>query len=87
MTRIAVLSDIHSNLQALTAVWARMDELGIESVFCLGDVVGYGAKPVECLAMIRDNNVRTVQGNHDALISESGPYRQLYDAWVSATTV
>lgn len=70
MTRLAVISDIHSNLQALTAVWARMDELNIDSIFCLGDVVGYGARPAECLAMIRQNNVRTVQGNHDALIAD-----------------
>lgn len=70
MTRLAVVSDIHSNLHALTAVWARMDELGIDQVFCLGDVVGYGGRPAECLAMIRENNVRTVQGNHDALIAD-----------------
>ena len=70
MTRLAVISDIHSNLQALTAVWARMEELGIDSIFCLGDVVGYGARPAECLAIIRQNNVRTVQGNHDALIAD-----------------
>ena len=70
MTRIAVISDIHSNLQALTAVWGRIDELGIDTIFCLGDVVGYGGKPAECLRMIRENNVRTVQGNHDALIAD-----------------
>ncbi|MEN8006289.1 MAG: metallophosphoesterase family protein [Candidatus Krumholzibacteriota bacterium] len=70
MTRLAVISDIHSNLQALTAVWARIEELGIDSVFCLGDVVGYGARPNECLAMIREKNVVTVQGNHDALVAD-----------------
>lgn len=70
MTRLAVISDIHSNLQALTAVWSRMDELDIDSVYCLGDVVGYGARPAECLAMIQDKNVHTVQGNHDALVAD-----------------
>jgi predicted phosphodiesterase len=70
MTRLAVISDIHSNLQALTAVWERMRERGIDSIYCLGDVVGYGARPAECLAMIRDHNVHTVQGNHDALIAD-----------------
>ena len=40
MTRLAVISDIHSNLQALTAVWERMRERGIDSIYCLGDVVG-----------------------------------------------
>jgi predicted phosphodiesterase len=70
MSRTAVISDIHSNLHALTAVWKRIDELGIDKIYCLGDVVGYGARPAECLAMIRDNNVETVQGNHDALIAD-----------------
>lgn len=70
MTRLAVISDIHSNLQALTAVWERMHERGIDTIYCLGDVVGYGARPAECLAMIRENNVHTVQGNHDALIAD-----------------
>ncbi len=70
MTRLAVISDIHSNLQALTAVWARINELDIDSIYCLGDVVGYGARPAECLAMIRENNVQTVQGNHDALVAD-----------------
>jgi predicted phosphodiesterase len=70
MTRLAVISDIHSNLQALTSVWARMEELNIDKIYCLGDVVGYGGRPAECLAMIRENNVRTVQGNHDALIAD-----------------
>ena len=70
MSRIAVLSDIHSNLQALTAVWERMTDIGIDAVYCLGDIVGYGARPVECLQMIRDNDVTCVQGNHDALTAD-----------------
>lgn len=70
MSRIAVISDIHSNLQALEAVWARIDELGIDEIFCLGDIVGYGARPAECLGKIRDAGVRCVQGNHDALVAD-----------------
>lgn len=70
MSRIAVLSDIHSNLQALTAVWQRLEQVGIDEVYCLGDIVGYGARPVECLQMIRAKGVTCVQGNHDALVSD-----------------
>jgi len=69
MNRFAVLSDIHSNIQALEAVWERVEAIGVDGVFCLGDIVGYGARPVECLSLIRDNNVVCVQGNHDALIA------------------
>ncbi len=72
MSRIAVLSDIHSNLQALTAVWHRLEQVGVDDVFCLGDIVGYGARPVECLQLIRSKGVLCVQGNHDALIADSG---------------
>ncbi len=70
MNRIAVLSDIHSNIHALTAVWRRLEEVGVDAVFCLGDIVGYGARPVECLQMIRENGVTCVQGNHDALVAD-----------------
>ncbi|MCB1184214.1 metallophosphoesterase family protein [bacterium] len=70
MSRIAVLSDIHSNLHALTAVWRRIEEIGIDAVYCCGDVVGYGARPVECLEMIRERGVTCVQGNHDALVAD-----------------
>jgi len=70
MNRIAVISDIHSNLQALTAIWDRIETIGVDAVFCLGDVVGYGARPVECLQMIRDKGVTCVQGNHDALVAD-----------------
>lgn len=70
MNRIAVMSDIHSNLHALTAVWERIDKIGIDAVFCCGDIVGYGARPVECLQMIRERGVTCVQGNHDALVAD-----------------
>ena len=46
--RVAILTDIHSNLPALEAVLAAIDEAGIDRRWCLGDVVGYGAQPDEC---------------------------------------
>jgi predicted phosphodiesterase len=68
--RIAVVSDVHSNLQALEAVLARIDHLGCDTVWCLGDVVGYGARPSECLALLRDRGTVFVQGNHDAAVAD-----------------
>ena len=63
--RIAILSDIHGNLPALEAVLADVESQHPDSVYCLGDLVGYGASPNEVVAKIRDLNVPTVMGNYD----------------------
>ncbi len=60
----AVISDIHSNLEALTAVFADIRSQGISEVFCLGDVVGYGPNPRECIDMVMSCRV-CLLGNHD----------------------
>jgi len=65
MDRFAVLSDIHSNLEALTVVLADIQKRGIETIYCLGDVVGYGPNPKECLDLIIDKTQWCVLGNHD----------------------
>lgn len=70
MDRIAVISDVHSNLQALTAVMERVDALAVDGLYCLGDIVGYGARPSECLELVRARATGVVQGNHDALIAD-----------------
>ena len=70
MNRIAVISDVHSNLQALTAVLARIDTLAVDGIYCLGDIVGYGARPSQCLDLVRARATASVQGNHDALIAD-----------------
>ncbi len=61
----AVLSDIHSNLEALTTVLADIEKRGIKKIYCLGDVVGYGPNPKECLDLIIDKTEWCVLGNHD----------------------
>lgn len=61
----AIVSDIHGNLEALTAVFAEIDSRGIEHVVCLGDVVGYGPNPMECLDIVRERCRATLLGNHD----------------------
>ncbi len=63
--RVAVISDIHSNLPALEMVVEKIKSLGVESVHCLGDIVGYGADPGECIAIIRDLCDIVIAGNHD----------------------
>jgi predicted phosphodiesterase len=65
MVRYAVLADIHGNLEALEAVRADMARAGAERVLCLGDIVGYGANPRECLAIVRELDATIVAGNHD----------------------
>jgi diadenosine tetraphosphatase ApaH/serine/threonine PP2A family protein phosphatase len=61
----AIISDIHSNLEALEAVFADIDERAIKDVVCLGDIVGYGANPKECLDLVRTRCRVTLMGNHD----------------------
>lgn len=61
--RIAVLSDIHSNLAALEAV--REDLPAVDEVWVLGDIVGYGPQPNEVIAMLQELGARSVLGNHD----------------------
>ena len=61
----AVISDIHSNLEALTTVLADIERRGIKKVYCLGDVVGYGPDPKPCLELITQKTELCVLGNHD----------------------
>lgn len=65
----AILSDIHGNLEALRAVLADIESRGITEIVCLGDVIGYGPNPRECLDLIRGADI-LVRGNHeDAVLS------------------
>ena len=65
MSKFAVISDIHANLEALTAVFEVIDRESVDDTICLGDVVGYGADPAACLRLIRERNIVCIQGNHD----------------------
>ncbi len=62
---IAVISDIHADSDALEAVLERLDSLGVESIVCLGDMMGYGPEPVPCMDAVRSRCDVTVCGNHD----------------------
>jgi predicted phosphodiesterase len=63
--RVAILADIHSNLQALSKAFSIIDRSRIDEVYCLGDIVGYGANPNECVELIRSRATHCVLGNHD----------------------
>ncbi|HID23813.1 MAG TPA: metallophosphatase family protein, partial [Planctomycetaceae bacterium] len=60
----AIISDIHANLEALEAVLQDIRTQGIEEVYCLGDIVGYGPNPCECVDLVMDCKV-VLLGNHD----------------------
>jgi len=64
MKRLGIISDIHGNHTALQAVLADMPA-DIDEVVCLGDVVGYGPRPSECIATVRESCSTVLQGNHD----------------------
>ncbi len=63
--KLAIISDIHSNLHALTAVLEEVDKRGFDSMFALGDLVGYNAFPTEVLDLVSHREIPSIMGNHD----------------------
>lgn len=63
--RIGIISDIHGNLEALQAVWHLFDAEKVDTVWCLGDIVGYGANPSECISEVKSRCSIVLKGNHD----------------------
>ena len=61
----ALISDVHANLEALTEVLRDIKEQGITEIYCLGDIVGYGPDPCECLDKVMSLSQVTILGNHD----------------------
>jgi predicted phosphodiesterase len=66
---VAVLSDIHANRHALEAVLEDVSRSGAREIWCLGDVVGYGADPNDCVALIREHAAVCLAGNHDLAVT------------------
>ncbi len=64
-----MITDIHGNLPALQAALARIGELGVEHVYCGGDLVGYGPHPNEVCALIAEREIPTIYGNYDYAIA------------------
>src|SRR5215471_2250759 len=61
----AVISDIHGNAEALKTVLADIDARKLERIICLGDIVGYGPEPLECVDLVRQRCEWSLMGNHD----------------------
>jgi len=68
MDTIAFISDIHSNLESLQAVFDDIDRRSVKHIICLGDVVGYGANPCECLDLVMERCELCICGNHDIAV-------------------
>jgi putative phosphoesterase len=66
--RIAVITDIHGNLPALEAALAALEAIGVDDIYCGGDLVGYGPHPNEVCALIEDHGIPTIYGNYDFAI-------------------
>jgi putative phosphoesterase len=64
--RLAIISDIHANLEALTRALEVIDTERADEIVCLGDIVGYGANPNECLDLVRSRCSTILLGNHDS---------------------
>ncbi|RMF42327.1 MAG: metallophosphoesterase [Planctomycetota bacterium] len=63
--RQALISDIHSNLEALQAVMRDIESQQVDRIICLGDIVGYGPNPAECIDIVMKHCALTILGNHD----------------------
>ena len=84
---IAIISDIHGNLEALEKVIQYISENDIDELICLGDIVGYGPNPNECVDLVRKNAKHSIMGNHDyaaiglADISYFNDYAKISTYW------
>lgn len=66
--RLAVFSDIHSNIEALECVLKRIDKEKVDKAYCLGDIVGYGPNPNECVDLVKKSTDKVIMGNHDSAV-------------------
>ena len=70
--KVALISDLHSNREALEAVFDHIRAQGIDRIFCLGDIVGYGAEPEFCVDLVRGHAEVSLMGNHDDALFHGG---------------
>ena len=66
--KVAIISDVHSNEEALKAVYETIDNLNVERIYCLGDIIGYGPDPLKIIQMIRARVHAGILGNHDEAV-------------------
>jgi predicted phosphodiesterase len=68
--RLAIISDIHGNLEAFKEVLADIGRCGVDEIFCLGDNIGYGPEPEEVVLKILEHNIPCIMGNHELVVAE-----------------
>jgi diadenosine tetraphosphatase ApaH/serine/threonine PP2A family protein phosphatase len=78
--RLGIFSDVHANYEALSAVLEAYKKERIDVFYCLGDTVGYGGSPNECVDIIRRLARLTILGNHDAAVAGRMDYSYYYEA-------
>ncbi|MBI3274826.1 MAG: metallophosphoesterase [Methylocystis sp.] len=66
--KLALISDIHANLEALQATLDEISARGVDRIVCLGDIVGYNANPAECIALLQQFDALCIAGNHDRAV-------------------
>jgi len=77
--RIALLSDIHANLPAFSSTFSAIDQLGVDKVYCLGDILGYGPFPNECISLVQERCDVVIKGNHDSGVIGETPLHWFND--------
>ena len=82
--RLAIISDIHSNLQALKAVMKEIEEAEVDQIACAGDIIGYGANPNECCQIVSDTVEHAVVGNHEHAVIKNGRDRMNTEAAIAS---
>lgn len=78
--RLGIFSDVHANIEALSAVMDAYKTESVDTHYCLGDVVGYGGSPNECADIVRTVAKATILGNHDAAVAGRMDYSYYYEA-------
>src|SRR4029453_18067663 len=67
--KLAIISDIHANLEALQATLQDISAQAVDRIVCLGDIVGYNANPAACISLLRESDVLCIAGNHDRAVT------------------
>lgn len=76
--KLAIISDVHSNLEAFEAILEDIKKQAPDKIINLGDLVGYGANPHEVIELNKKHNILTIKGNHDAAVVDEVNYRLLF---------
>ncbi|PCJ59506.1 MAG: hypothetical protein COA79_10695 [Planctomycetota bacterium] len=78
--KLAILGDIHSNLEALETVLKEIDQKDVDKIVSVGDIIGYGADPTACINIIRDRKIEAVTGNWEDALRDND-YADLFNAY------